>query len=463
MLSFGTAVVMARLLGPEAYGLQAVVVTVTGLFMVLNDVGLSLATIQKSELTAEETNSVFWLQLGISVGVSLAVAAAAPVVGWAFEDPRLVFMTLALAPTFTVIGLYVQHQALLRRAMRYSYIAVTEVLAVGVASVSAVTAAALGAGYWALVIQSAMQFVVLLPACWLGSGWRVGRPHIGPSVRAHINYSKHFLGYKIVEYASKSLDRALLGHFFGIVPLGLYTRANSILTIPMSQIATPLTNVMLPALSRLQSEPERYRGLFLRAVNGVSWACLPASGLLIAAPADWVRVLLGEQWLDAADIFLYSSLGAALMPLSATCAWIFLTTGRTDRMLQFGVVDAVCLTAIVAVAATIGPEEVALARSLWAVLSFVGGLAFAVRTTALAARHVAKEMASPLLAAAAITTLSLVPWSQVSDRVAVRLVLLTISAALISSMVLVGSGEHRRLGELLVAVRRQSRGATPTH
>src|SRR5262245_15137313 len=63
------AVVLARLLMPEDFGLVAMVATVTGFLRVFKDAGLSTATIQRSEITHSQVSNLFWINIAVSAAL----------------------------------------------------------------------------------------------------------------------------------------------------------------------------------------------------------------------------------------------------------------------------------------------------------------------------------------------------------------------------------------------------------
>lgn len=401
VVTLGGAVVLARLLGPEEYGLAGMVAVATGLLMVFNEAGLSLATVQRERVTQAEVSGVFWLQLLISAAVAIVSAALSPLLAWVFSEPRVLEMNLALSTSFVVIGLYAQHQAILRRQMRFMALGTIELVAVTGGIASAITSAFLGAGYWALVIQPLAQYAITLPLTWTLCRWRPSWPAIGAGVRAHVDFSKHFLGYKLLEYVARSADRALLGWIAGAHVLGLYNRAYTILALPFGQIAMPVSFVVIPALSRLQANAAAFRALLTRSLGVLAWLTFPIMAYFVACAEDVVWLLLGPKWADAAGLFRFFAIGAVAMPMSAGLNWVLIPLGRTDRMLRWGMVSSSVGLATLIGAAHFGAEALATARALFAIFVFLGGMAYATRGTDLGLGQILRALRWQTIAAIA--------------------------------------------------------------
>jgi PST family polysaccharide transporter len=81
--------------------------------------GLSSATIQRAEINSPQISTLFWINLILSTGVFLICAVSAPLIAIFYREPRLRLITVASAVGFLFGGLTVQHEALLRRQMRF--------------------------------------------------------------------------------------------------------------------------------------------------------------------------------------------------------------------------------------------------------------------------------------------------------------------------------------------------------
>src|SRR4026207_1476252 len=85
--------VMARLLTPNDYGLIGMVAFVTGFVSMYKDLGLSAATIQRSEISSEQISTLFWVNILLSFGITVLTIAIAPLVAWFYKVPQLTSVT----------------------------------------------------------------------------------------------------------------------------------------------------------------------------------------------------------------------------------------------------------------------------------------------------------------------------------------------------------------------------------
>lgn len=337
-LQMGSTVILARLLAPQDYGLVGMVTAVTGFVALFKDMGLSMATIQKAEINHRQISNLFWVNIAVSLVLTLVTCAIAPVVALFYNEPRLTLITIVSAIGFLFGGLTVQHQALLNRQMRFTALAAIDIAAMCFGVLSAVALAWYGAGYWALVVMQIAIAIGQMGGVWLLCSWRPSLPTRNSGVRSLLVFGGNITGFNVINYFSRNLDNILIGRYWGAQQLGLYAKAYQLLLMPLQQINAPIAAVALPALSRLAEVPDRYRVAYLRILEKLTMLTMPGIVFTIAT-SDWlVWLLLGSQWMEASRIFSLLAIVALTQPVANTTGWLFVTQGRTQHMLQWGLV-----------------------------------------------------------------------------------------------------------------------------
>jgi PST family polysaccharide transporter len=141
------------------------------------------------------------------------------------------------------------------------------------------------------------------------------------------------------------------------------------MTFPLHNINAPLGRVMLPVLSRLQDQPERYRRAYILAVRAIMMAAIPAVAVAASTSDRLIPFLLGERWSAAAPIFFWLSLAAFLQPLSSSTGWLFISSGRPGALLRWAtfstaiIVPALCVAVIWGAAAVAAAYFIAVAAT----------------------------------------------------------------------------------------------------
>ncbi|MFH1754544.1 MAG: oligosaccharide flippase family protein, partial [Candidatus Latescibacterota bacterium] len=200
LLTMGSTAIIARILTPDDFGVIAMVLAIIGFIAIFKDLGLAMATVQRNDISHRQVSTLFWINVGVSLLIALIMASMGPVLGWFYNEPRVVKVSLVLAGTIVFSGLTVQHQALLRRQMRFGAVAVVDISAVFIGFLTGVLCALAGMGYWSLVAIPMVRETVAMLGMWICCGWRPGKPVRSSGVRALVSFGAHLTGFNIVNY-----------------------------------------------------------------------------------------------------------------------------------------------------------------------------------------------------------------------------------------------------------------------
>ena len=339
-ISIVATAILARLLTPNDYGLIGMAAVVTNFVSMFKDLGLSLATVQKPEINYSQISTLFWVNIVLSVGICVTTVVAAPAVGWFYGDTRVTKIVGVTALGFILGGLSVQHEALLKRQMRFFALSIIAFVSMTAGYAVGIILAWKGIGYWALVFGQMALLGTNAVGVWLACRWVPARPTRGSGVKSMLSFGGNVTGYATINYFAKNADSLLIGRFRGPQELGFYTKSSQILGLPTDQINEPVTSVAIPALSRLAQDPERYREAYRRIVEKVLMFTMPAVALMMATSDFLVRIMLGPQWEGASKILVLMGLTFLFQPIVSTGGWLLVSQGRTKEMLRWSVISA---------------------------------------------------------------------------------------------------------------------------
>lgn len=179
-----------------------------------------------------------------------------------------------------------------------------------------------------------------------------------------VAFGADLTGFNFANFFARNLDNILIGRYWGGVQLGLYERAYKLLLFPLTQITNPLSRVMVPALSRMATEPERYRRAYLRVMRLVLFATLPGVAVSIAMADTLIPFLLGAQWSESAPIFAALGFAGLVQPLNNPAGWLFVSQGRSREFLYWGVATAAFAVSAFAIGIAWGALGVAIAYAI---------------------------------------------------------------------------------------------------
>jgi PST family polysaccharide transporter len=334
-------ILLARLLMPADFGIIAMVAPILGFVIIMADLGIVQAIVQRPILTRGQLNSFFWFNNALSAIMALILMAFSGALARFYHEPRLASVTVALASLVMVTGLSMQQSALLNRTMRFSALAIAETASQALGLCASAFSAWRGLGYWSLVIGQATVSIINGLVVWTASAWRPTWPSFSTDAFEMLKFGGSVTISNIALYLNSVLDNVIVGFYLGEVSLGLYDRAWKLAVMPLSQLMAPITRVAVPALTRLTTEQDRYRNAFTKMVRVLMIVALPGLSIAVIVSQPLVTTLFGARWREVAPVFSWLCAGSMLTPVNTVTFWLLISQGRARDQVIYGSAAAV--------------------------------------------------------------------------------------------------------------------------
>jgi len=359
-----SVIVLSRLLSPSDFGLIAMTGPVYGFVILILDLGFTSATVQKETLNHEEANTIFWINMVMGAALTLILIVLSPLVGWYYHEPRVVPLTIAMAFLILLGATGNQHTAILTRRMEFGVLALINVAGTVSALAVSILWALVYGGYWSLYAGMAAGSIIPVICIWFASGWRPSTPRMTPSVHSMFKFGANLTIGSLAGFFATNMDNILIGRRWGDYDLGLYDRAYKLLLFPIQRIVGPVTSTMIPVLSRLTTEPERYRDIFLKTIAQLTLAAWPGIIWALVLDDTLVPFLLGKQWAGTASIFEPLAIAGLLQVLNSSYGCLLISQGRSGELARWATVNAVTCIAAFVIGLPYGPKGVAIAYAI---------------------------------------------------------------------------------------------------
>ena len=329
------ALVLARLLAPDDYGIAAMVLVFSSLVLVFSDLGLGAALVQRREITEDDRSTAYWTSVAAGIVFTLVGAAmAAPLAGF-YGEPRLAPLCAAFSLTFLITSLASTHEALLVREMRFRSLQLRLVAGTFVGATLGIAVALRSHGPWAIIAQNLAETTVSSIALWFSSSWRPRLRFSPASLRSLWGFSGWLVGHRLLYYLHRHADNILVGRFVGAGALGAYTLAYNVMLVPFSRIAGPVQRVLWPAFAEIQNDRARIAAGWVRVTRVLGAVAIPALlGLVVVAP-DFVHVVLGERWASTATLIQILSWVGMMQAIQILNVDILQALDRTSTVFRY--------------------------------------------------------------------------------------------------------------------------------
>ena len=395
----GSTIILAHLLEPDDFGLFAMMAAVASVTPVLMDLGTRDAAVQKACLTVGEVNALFWLSVGIGLGLTVLVIACRSVIAAFYQDSRLLNIAVVWTLTFLFSSLSLQHTALLRRAMRFDYIYMLEIVSGLLGATGAIVMAWNGSGYWALVFRPVLTAGLYMIGVWLSCPWIPGRPSPWTEVRSMLTLGAQITVFSITDAIGKSMDRIVLGRLGGAIQVGYYHNASTVYENPLGVFGMSIHTVAIASLSKLRNMPDELRRYWETALSSLTFFAMPVFVILAISGSDVVIVLFGEKWQYAGTLLGVIAIRGPAHVIERSHGWLHVVGGRGDRWVRWGIFSCLIQVAAVACGIPFGAIGIAAASTIAIYLLAVPAVLYSSYPFGIGVGHLARAVGPQFLGA----------------------------------------------------------------
>lgn len=391
--------ILARLLGPKAFGLIAIVSVFQVLSQLIVDSGLSKALIQRNNLKQVDISTVFYINIAMGAFMAGLLCLASPWIAAFYNQPELVSLTCFISLTLVISPFGIIQLSLLRRSMDFKTELLTSLPSLILSGLLGISLAFGGIGVWSLAWK-----LVSMQAIWTLMLWRLGnwRPTFAfswKSAREMFSYGVNVMGTGLLSQGFVNLSTLFIAKLFPETTLGLYWYAKRL----QMYIAESLTGisrlVVFSAFSELQSDPLRLRNAVSQAMQTLMF---PHSMLMITAAfvaKPMFSIVLGSAWADSAAFFRIFCVLGLLLPLFSINEQAILALGRSRLSFRLQLFEKALIVLSIAVTYRWGIMAIAWGEVIAALIRFPVRTYFSGRYLQYGLSRQLKDIAPPILLA----------------------------------------------------------------
>lgn len=364
-------VILARLLGPQTFGLMAICVAVMAYFEIVARFGLGAALISRNDDVEPFADAVFGFALLASGLMAASMWVAAPWLAEFFGEPSAARPMQVIALTMVIEAVGVVPATLMVKHLQFRRKLKPDLIQSLAKSLIAIALAMAGYGVWALVLGFLAGTAVGTVAKFVVYPWR---PRAWPRLglcRDALRFGSHLLLAESLNAMQRNLDALLVGKLLGTTALGIYSLAYRFPEIVIRSFNQVSGIVIHPLMSEMNGEPNDLARYYYSCLRYVSLITLPAGVAISFTAAPLVRVLYGEQWHEMIVPMQYLSLALALLTLDFLPGLIYKAINRPVLMLAVSAVKLPVFVFVLYKAAEHGIDAIAKAQVALSIFYFL--------------------------------------------------------------------------------------------
>lgn len=395
LIQVGSTAILSRLLTPHDFGVVAMVTAITGFANLFRDLGLSTSTIQSRELSHEQASAFFWINSATGAVLAGLTIILAPVMADFYNTPSVQPIAFALAIPLLFNGISVQHTALMQRSMRFKELAYNSLYSDLVGVLVSIGWALWYPSPWSVVLgaiaRNIASFILLCDTL----RWIPGRSASFNVIRRSLLFGGQVTSYSVIIYVARNVDRILIGRFYTPELLAVFNRAYTLMELPISTLQTPLNTTAMPALSALQTQPERYRSFYRQYSAILAFASFPLVAFCALFSEEIVLLFLGAQWTASVPIFRILAITSFIAGVANLRNLVFLSSGQGSRYVRWGIVYATITATAFVIGLSWGIQGIAYAHCVVAYTVLIPSHIYAFKNTPLRIRDLFESIAAP--------------------------------------------------------------------
>lgn len=340
--------ILARLLGPKAFGLIGMLAIFIAIGQVFIDSGFSSALIRKTDRTNIDYSTAFYFNIIVAVCCYTLLFFSAGYIADFYQQPDLVLLTKVIGLTLIANSFSVVPRTILTVSMNFKAQAKASICSVTLGGVVALILAWKGYGVWALVAQTLSASV--LSALFLNviTRWVPALSFSKKSFDYLFGFGGKLLLSGLLDTAYNNVYQLIIGKKFSAEHVGQFTQANQISSIPAMTMTNIIQRVTYPMFSHMQEDSHKMDEYYLLTMKVAALFIFPLMAGVAILAQPLLQLVLGSQWHEAAGLVTILALAYMLYPIHAINLNVLQVKGRSDLFLKLEIIKKVIGISIVA-------------------------------------------------------------------------------------------------------------------
>jgi len=328
MFSFGSLLLIGRVIGPAAAGLGGLPIASFLLLEIVAGALFSNSLVQRTALSHKHVGSAVVTSLALGLLCAVLLVVVTPLFGSAAEVPMLRALSLALAPLLPMAAFAGTVSGLLLRERQFRMLSLRLLIGQPVALACGLAAARLGGGAWAMVAVQVVAVVITFVLMLSSARARVRFAFDLSALRDLLRIALPSLLGTFVSCGKYRFFLIGLGAFVAPAVLALSNFAFRFLDALLSLVFQGIGRIGVSNLCRLQHDRDalaEYYGELTRLLALIGFAL--CAGVALVAP-DLVCVLMGPAWAPSGRALVVAASVSSLSCLFGDYASLFLAVGK---------------------------------------------------------------------------------------------------------------------------------------
>jgi O-antigen/teichoic acid export membrane protein len=344
---FFATLILARILGPNEFGLMGMILIFYTIGNTLIESGLTVSIIRTSNPDEVDYSTLYYMNLAISFIAYFIIFISGSFIANFYNQPILESLVKIYCLGFIVNAFRMIPNAILVKEMNFKKIALLNVPGNLIGLGLGIYMALNGYKVWSIVGLYLSTQIVTTLMYWMFVKWKPLFKFSKSKMKYHWGF-----GYKLMLSAQlnsifDNIYNILIGKFYSVESLGYYERAYTLNNYPISVLSGIISKVTLPLLSKLADDKKKTKIVYRKLLMLTFYISAPLMlGLFVIAKPLFL-LFLGDKWLEAVPFFQILCLGYFLYPIHSLNITILSVYGKSNLFLKLEIIKKLVVLILV--------------------------------------------------------------------------------------------------------------------
>ena len=340
-IQMGINIFLARSLSPLDFGIVIKITAITGFFIVLGNLGIGTAIVQRKQLSVNDKNEFFTFLFFVGILLSFIFITISGYIADFYNN--IIYLSiskvLSLSIFFHVINIV--PNSILRRNQRFFHVGLIQIISGFISAVFSYFMIKNGFGFMTLIYNYVLLIFSesILTFLFLKINFKL-RFHFS-AVKEEFNYSFFQFMNNIANYSTRNIDKILVGKFLGDKSLGIYERSFQLIAYPVNQLDRIVGPVLHPVFSIHQDDRNRIFNHYLKLLKIILFLSMPLSIFVFLFSKDIILLLYGSNWISTVPILKIISSLIFIKVVNASTTPIYQSLGYTKYLFYSNILTSV--------------------------------------------------------------------------------------------------------------------------
>jgi len=336
LIDFLVMTYLMRTLGPEPFGLVAMVWAFIVALSVLKDAGAGESLVSDRYFSEQKVGAATIIAGSLGLLLFVVVWLLTPAIVLLYDNEELEIIWLLAGAMAAISCMESIPQSLAQRQGHFGFIAWSPVAGKIIAGGCAIWVLESQeiADFWPILVYSIVSGSLSLVTIWVLIQPKMRFPS-ARDMKDVLGYSKGIVGFSLLNMLNRNADNVIVGRFLGEQALGLYMLSYRVLMYPLKELGGMVQTIAFPRLSKLSDDLKAVARGLSDVMRDVAMMTTPfCIGAAVAAP-EVILVIFGEAWMGALVPFQVLALVGLFQAPFAQMGMAYTVSRKTGAMAKW--------------------------------------------------------------------------------------------------------------------------------